>query len=684
MHTTQALLLLAAAGAASASYAPVTGPCPSNTTLIRNAGTPSGGNQTLNPQESSYVSARKSNADQALRTWFDRNNITSTVFAGNLSGDSTLPTIGIALSGGGNRAALFGAGALSAFDGRNSTSATRGLGGLLQSSTYVTGLSGGSWLLTSFVLNDMPQVYPMVLGDGTNTSAVGWNLNFDFFSPSRDANISRAYQAGLFQDMAEKIGAPGGFNVTVGDAWARALAYHFVPGTNTENFYSNSSDHGASILWSSAKNVSTWQNNTLPFPIIVTDVYSVNTRDKPIVDAWVPLQNVGYEVSPIEFGSYDPELASFVPTEYMGSSLTNGQADTCVTNFDNAGFITGCSSNVFYAYNVSDNIAWTNPASPINLLWTTINATFGAQQPNQQLDISAVPNSFQGLNPGMYEDSNETQLRLVDGGYDGQVVPLEPLLVRERNVEVIFAIDATADSDEQQPTGASMSASEFRVSLLGDAVSIAPLPNSNVTWVEQGLNTRPVFFGCNGTNATLQQGQTVESPYAMLVYLPNFDPTGVTNTSTGQLTYNDTQATSFLNTAVDIVTRGLSNDTTEFATCVACAIVERARGRQGVNRTDTCNQCFAKYCWSEQDSSAPPAFQSNSTGNGNSTAGGETGTGSGNGGSSGGGNSTGSVGNGGSGGSGGSGGAPPSAGVALTVKSGAIGVVMAVALAILF
>jgi lysophospholipase len=43
-----------------------------------------------------------------------------------------------------------GAGALTAFDNRTSNSTATGhLGGLLQSATYLTGLSGGSWLVGS-------------------------------------------------------------------------------------------------------------------------------------------------------------------------------------------------------------------------------------------------------------------------------------------------------------------------------------------------------------------------------------------------------------------------------------------------------------------------------------------------------------------------------------------------------
>ena len=66
----------------------------------------------------------------------------------NKDNTTKLPNIGIAFSGGGYRAMLNGAGALSAWDSRTPGSTGAGqLGGLLQSATYVAGLSGGGWLV---------------------------------------------------------------------------------------------------------------------------------------------------------------------------------------------------------------------------------------------------------------------------------------------------------------------------------------------------------------------------------------------------------------------------------------------------------------------------------------------------------------------------------------------------------
>jgi lysophospholipase len=82
----------------------------------------------------------------------------------------------------------------------------------------------------------------------------------------------------------------------------------------------------------------------------------------------------------------------------------------------------------------------------------------------------------------------------------------------------------------------------------------------------------------------------------IIVYLPNDDPTGVTNTSTGQLVYPNSQAISFLDTASAMVYNGWDNDA-EWSTCLGCALVERTRGKEGVDRTRACERCFKTYCW---------------------------------------------------------------------------------------
>lgn len=61
-----------------------------------------------------------------------------------------------------------------------------------------------------------------------------------------------------------------------------------------------------------------------------------------------------------------------------------------------------------------------------------------------ELVVGLVPNAFYGYSPETFIDSNETLLQLVDGGEDGEEVPFMPLLVKAREVDVIFAIDAVS------------------------------------------------------------------------------------------------------------------------------------------------------------------------------------------------------------------------------------------------
>jgi lysophospholipase len=79
----------------------------------------------------------------------------------------TGPTVGIAVSGGGFRAALVGAGTFAALDGRNSSAVQDGTGGVWQLASYMTGLSGGSWFVSSLAINSNPPIQDLVLGSPT-------------------------------------------------------------------------------------------------------------------------------------------------------------------------------------------------------------------------------------------------------------------------------------------------------------------------------------------------------------------------------------------------------------------------------------------------------------------------------------------------------------------------------------
>lgn len=96
---------------------------------------------------------------------------------------------------------------------------------------------------------------------------------------------------------------------------------------------------------------------------------------------------------------------------------------------------------------------------------------------------------------------------------DGEVDPIPPLVVAARKVDIIIVAASSADTDTHTPDGTALVASGARMLALPDNKdSLPPLPTSSGTFVSQGLNLRPTFFGCKGTSPTLS-GKTVVSPY---------------------------------------------------------------------------------------------------------------------------------------------------------------------------
>jgi lysophospholipase len=54
---------------------------------------------------------------------------------------------------------------------------------------------------------------------------------------------------------------------------------------------------------------------------------------------------------------------------------------------------------------------------------------------------------FRGLNAGTYSDSGAELLELIDGGSNLENIPLGPLFVKSRELDVILAVDASADQN---------------------------------------------------------------------------------------------------------------------------------------------------------------------------------------------------------------------------------------------
>jgi lysophospholipase len=221
------------------------------------------------------------------------------------------PTIALAFSGGGYRAMLSGAGAVKAMDIRTpGTTGAGQVGGLLQSATYMAGLSGGSWLLESIIVNNFTTVGAL------QESKDLWDLEHNILVPD-----SLTYFSDIIDEVRSKEDA--GFEVTLTDYWARALSRQFL----------NWTDGGPGVTFSSIALTDGYKNADIPFPIVVADERQPGQKI-------ISKNATVFEFNPLEFGTFDPTAFAFMPLEYLGTNMTKGVPvadNVCIRGFDNAG-----------------------------------------------------------------------------------------------------------------------------------------------------------------------------------------------------------------------------------------------------------------------------------------------------------------------------------------------------------
>lgn len=493
------------------------------------------------------------------------------------------PRIGLAFSGGGYRAMLNGAGAFAAFDARTTNSTKPGnIGGLVQASTYIAGLSGGSWMLASLFVNNFTTVRDL---QGEDDGL--WDLENSILAPEgRWAVIDTAgYYGELRDEVTGKRDA--GYGTSLTDYWGRALSRQFIGGR----------DGGAAVTYSSISDTDTFKNHEMPFPIIVAN----GRHPGEII---IAANATVFEFSPLEMGSHDPSLYAFTPTRYLGSNVTNGvpvNSSSCTRGFDNAGFILGTSSSLF---NIG-LLQLENTGLTGILRDFAVDVLQGLAEADADI-ARYTPNPFYKYRDNPWADDRD--LTLVDGGLDGQNVPLHPLIQPNREVDVIFAVDASADNVETNwPNGTSLIATYERAldERQSNHTMFPAVPDAN-TFVNLGLNTRPTFFGCDARNITTDENQPIPP---LIVYLPNHPISYLSNFTTFTMAYTQEERDQIIENGYDVATRANSTLDEEWPACAACAVVRRAQERKGEAQTEQCARCFDRYCWDGTLNSTAPGEQ---------------------------------------------------------------------------
>jgi lysophospholipase len=197
------------------------------------------------------VQGRKSVVVDAFGAYLQRLNIsglnvTHLVTAMKADNHAGVPTISMAISGGGWASSLTGTGILRAFDSRFPDAIDQGTGGLLQSMTYLTGLSGGAWPPMSLATYNFPTINDMV---------ADWHTDIDRLFDAPNNSVYAANSTSLFLDVAAKYEA--GFAVGLGDYLGRGYSYEFVPPPHG----------GINITVSDIRNLSNFVNHSMPMPM---------------------------------------------------------------------------------------------------------------------------------------------------------------------------------------------------------------------------------------------------------------------------------------------------------------------------------------------------------------------------------------------------------------------------------
>ncbi|KAK3906989.1 lysophospholipase catalytic domain-containing protein [Staphylotrichum tortipilum] len=558
--------------APSGGYAPAQVPCPATKPSIRRA-------DVLSKNETDWLAKRRPITVDPMIDFLKRANIegfdAEAYIKKVADGVKDLPNIAIAVSGGGYRALMNGAGFVAAADSRTTDStAAGGIGGLLQATTYFSGLSGGGWLVTSIYANNYSSV--QTLRDGHKGSSI-WDFDNSIFKgPDLPGILDTArYWKDVAGQVKDKITA--GFDASITDYWGRALSFQLV----------DAPDGGPAYTFSSISEGGDFSNARAPFPILVADGRAPGEKI-------ISLNATVYEFNPFEMGSWDPTTFGFAPIRYLASNFSGGvipSGGKCVRGFDSVSYVFGTSSSLFNAF-LLQNISSVSGV-PDFLLNAATDLLEGLDKDKNDIAVYA-PNPFLGWNNDTNPSADALQLDLVDGGMDLQNIPLHPLIQPARAVDVIFAVDSSADTTFSWPNGTALRATYDRThGAIANGTLFPPVPD-DVTFVALGLNNRPTFFGCDVKNFTLSAGQTVPP---LVVYVPNAPYSAVSNFSTFKPSYTDEERNGMIRNGYDAGTQGNATLDARWPACVACAVMSRSWARTGTAVPAECSSCFERYCW---------------------------------------------------------------------------------------
>ncbi|KAF8175943.1 acyl transferase/acyl hydrolase/lysophospholipase [Mycena galopus ATCC 62051] len=595
------------AAGASAPTPPAYGTCSSEVTYVRPA------SEGLSPEESNWLDSRRPQVVSALKSYltlaaipgFDVSTYVSTISANS----SAVPVIGQAYSGGGTRASMNALGFYQSFDSRYSKSVAAKTGGLSQATTYVAGLSGGCEAIMALAINDFVDVQTLVTGGA----------------------VPAAVPESAYEILQLKANA--GFNLSIADVTGTAQTFYPAKGVIGSTF---------SGLFSS----DAYSNGSVPLPFLIMAegipsglpgsasydgiLFAINNATNQTI----------YEISPIEFGSWQGRAKAFTPTALLGTPLKAGapvNESECVTGWDSSAWVLGAAlaaqadwvvivdtnntlgifsraelrqkrAQLAYPPNeteliaemqVKDLGAFITGVLP-GILRLLGNATI------QEVGYGLVTNPFLGYEESEAGLQEQATLVLVDAGESGQETPIWPLIQPVRKMDFLLVSDS---SGVELSSGWMNGTNLINTAAMAIANNIPfpKLPNVN-TFLINNYTLAPVFFGkltpITGLSPELTFPDLTgcnEPEVPLLLYVADAPYSAYSNATT---MVAEAQIQLLLQNTLDLV----SQSNTTWAQCIACGSILRSLERLGHAIPDHCKLCFESHCWQGEMATGTPPF----------------------------------------------------------------------------
>ena len=210
----------------------------------------------------------------------------------------------------------------------------------------------------------------------------------------------------------------------------------------------------------------------------------------------------------------------------------------------------------------------------------------------------SVPNPFAGMKTKSGYPPPPMNLSFVDGAESGQALPLWPQIQPARGMNLLIAWD---DDEDTSPYAWNNGTNLYNTYLDANTSSLPfPVVPPPTTFINRGYTSRPTLFGCNVSLTT--SGDT-RSP--IVLYVPNAPYSAYTNYSATAAAISRKEVNQIYVNSFNLLTQGNGTLSSDWVSCIGCAVIDRSLSKVGMERTEQCEACFANHCWDGVEDNSP-------------------------------------------------------------------------------